>query len=45
LPERIGRSPEKDVPRLQKALTVAGLSAEQRQVVAGGNTLKLLGVA
>jgi predicted TIM-barrel fold metal-dependent hydrolase len=37
---------EKDVPgRLQKALTVAGLSAEQRQMVAGGNTLKLLGVA
>ncbi len=36
---------EKDVPtRLQKALTFAGLNAEQQQMVAGGNTLKLLGV-
>ena len=36
---------EKDVPaRLQKALTFAGLSAEQQQMVAGGNTLKLLGL-
>jgi aminocarboxymuconate-semialdehyde decarboxylase len=37
---------EKDVPaRLQKALTFAGLNAEQQQMVAGGNTLRLLGVA
>ena len=37
---------EKDVAgRLQKALTVAGLSAEQQQMVAGGNTLRLLGIA
>lgn len=37
---------EKDVPaRLQKALTIAGLNAEQQQMVAGGNTLKLLGLA
>lgn len=37
---------EKDVPaRLQKALTFAGLNAEQQQMVAGGNTLKLLGIA
>ena len=37
---------EKDVPaRLQRALAVAGLSAEQQQMVAAGNTLKLLGVA
>jgi hypothetical protein len=37
---------EKDVAgRLQKALTFAGLNAEQQQMVAGGNTLKLLGVA
>ena len=37
---------EKDVPaRLQRALTVAGLSAADQQMVAGGNTLKLLGVA
>ena len=37
---------EKDVPgRLQKALTFAGLTTEQQQMVAGGNTLKLLGVA
>lgn len=37
---------EKDVAaRLQKALTFAGLSAEQQQMVAGGNTLKLLGIA
>jgi len=37
---------ERDVPaRLQKALTFAGLNAEQQQMVAGGNTLKLLGVA
>jgi predicted TIM-barrel fold metal-dependent hydrolase len=36
---------EKDVAgRLQKALTVAGLTAEQQQMVAGGNTLRLLGV-
>jgi predicted TIM-barrel fold metal-dependent hydrolase len=36
---------EKDVPaRLQKALTFAGLNAEQQQMVAAGNTLKLLGV-
>jgi predicted TIM-barrel fold metal-dependent hydrolase len=36
---------EKDVPgRLQKALMVAGLNAEQQQQVAGGNTLKLLGI-
>ena len=35
---------EKDVPaRLAKALTVAGLNAEQQQMVAGGNTLRLLG--
>lgn len=31
--------------RLQKALTFAGLSAQQQQMVASGNTLKLLGVA
>jgi hypothetical protein len=37
---------EKDVPgRLQKALTLAGLNAEQQEMVAGGNTLKLLGIA
>jgi aminocarboxymuconate-semialdehyde decarboxylase len=37
---------EKDVPgRLQKALTVAGLNAEQRRMVAHGNALKLLGIA
>jgi len=37
---------EKDVPaRLQKALTIAGLNAEQQQMVAGGNTLRLLGLA
>ena len=37
---------EKDVPtRLQKALTIAGLDAAQQQMVAGGNTLKLLGIA
>jgi predicted TIM-barrel fold metal-dependent hydrolase len=37
---------EKDVPaRLQKALTFAGLNASQQQMVAGGNTLKLLGIA
>jgi aminocarboxymuconate-semialdehyde decarboxylase len=37
---------EKDVPgRLQKALTFAGLNAEQQEMVAGGNTLKLLGIA
>jgi len=37
---------EKDVPqRLQKALAFAGLDAEQQQMVAGGNTLKLLGIA
>jgi len=37
---------EKDVPeRLQKALTIAGMGAEQQQMVAGGNTLKLLGIA
>jgi aminocarboxymuconate-semialdehyde decarboxylase len=37
---------EKDVPaRLQKALTFAGLNADQQQMVAGGNTLKLLGIA
>ena len=36
---------EKDVPaRLAKALTLAGLSAEQQQMVAGGNTMKLLGI-
>jgi aminocarboxymuconate-semialdehyde decarboxylase len=36
---------EKDVPaRLQRALTVAGLSAADQQMVAGGNTLKLLGI-
>ena len=31
--------------RLQKALTFAGLNAEQQQMVAGGNALKLLGIA
>ena len=37
---------EKDVPaRLQRALAIAGLSAEQQQMVAGGTTLKLLGLA
>ena len=37
---------EKDVPgRLQKALTVAGLNAEQQRMVAHGNALKLLGIA
>ena len=37
---------EKDVPtRLQKALTIAGLDAAQQQLVAGGNTLKLLGIS
>ena len=37
---------EKDVPaRLQKALTIAGLNAEQQRMVAGGTTLKLLGIA
>lgn len=37
---------EKDVPgRLQKALTVAGLDAEQQRMVASGNALKLLGLA
>jgi predicted TIM-barrel fold metal-dependent hydrolase len=37
---------EKNVPgRLQKALTVAGLDAAQQQMVASGNTLKLLGIA
>ena len=37
---------EKDVPaRLQRALTIAGLDAEQQQMVAGGTTLKLLGLA
>ncbi|MCC6780746.1 MAG: amidohydrolase family protein [Hyphomicrobiales bacterium] len=37
---------EKDVPgRLQKALTVAGLDAEQQKMVASGNALKLLGLA
>jgi aminocarboxymuconate-semialdehyde decarboxylase len=37
---------EKDVPaRLQKALAFAGLSAEQQQMVAGGNALTLLGIA
>jgi aminocarboxymuconate-semialdehyde decarboxylase len=36
---------EKDVPgRLQRALTVAGLDAEQQKMVAGGNALKLLGM-
>jgi hypothetical protein len=36
---------EKDVPsRLQKALTAAGLNTEQQQMVAGGNTLRLLGI-
>jgi aminocarboxymuconate-semialdehyde decarboxylase len=36
---------EKDVAsRLRKALTSAGLNAEQQQMVARGNTLKLLGV-
>jgi predicted TIM-barrel fold metal-dependent hydrolase len=37
---------EKDVPgRLAKALTFAGLDAAQQRMVAGGNTLKLLGVS
>jgi predicted TIM-barrel fold metal-dependent hydrolase len=37
---------EKDVPgRLQRALAIAGLDAEQQQQVAGGTTLKLLGLA
>jgi hypothetical protein len=37
---------EKDVAaRLHKALTIAGLNAEQQQMVARGNTLKMLGVA
>ena len=37
---------EKDVPgRLQRALAIAGLDAEQQQLVAGGTTLKLLGLA
>lgn len=36
---------EKDVPaRLQKAFAHAGLNAAEQQMVAGGNTLKLLGV-
>ena len=37
---------EKDVPaRLQKALAAAGLDAAQQQMVANGNTLRLLGAA
>jgi aminocarboxymuconate-semialdehyde decarboxylase len=37
---------EKDVAsRLRKALTIAGLTSEQQQMVAGGTTLKLLGLA
>ena len=37
---------EKDVPaRLQKALEQAGLDAEQQQMVASGNTLRLLSAA
>ena len=37
---------EKEVPaRLQKALGLAGLTSEQQQMVAGGTTLKLLGLA
>ena len=37
---------ETDVPaRLQRALTFAGLNVEQQQMVAGGNALKLLGIA
>lgn len=36
---------ERDVPaRLQSALTVAGVSAADQRMVAGGNALKLLGV-
>jgi hypothetical protein len=36
---------EKEVPaRLQKALGLAGLTPEQQQMVAGGTTLKLLGL-
>jgi aminocarboxymuconate-semialdehyde decarboxylase len=36
---------ERDVPaRLQRALTVAGVSAADQRMVAGGNALKLLGV-
>jgi len=37
---------EKSVPeRLQKAFTHCGLNAAEQQMVAGGNTLRLLGVA
>jgi aminocarboxymuconate-semialdehyde decarboxylase len=37
---------ETDVPaRLHRALTAAGLDAEQQQMVAAGNTLRLLGLA
>jgi aminocarboxymuconate-semialdehyde decarboxylase len=37
---------ERDVPgRLQKALTSAGLNAEQQQMVAAGNTLRLMGIS
>lgn len=37
---------ERDVPgRLRKALGIAGLDAAGQQMVAGGNSLKLLGVA
>jgi hypothetical protein len=36
---------EKSVPeRLQKAFAHAGLSAVEQQMIAGGNTLKLLGI-
>jgi aminocarboxymuconate-semialdehyde decarboxylase len=37
---------EKSVPeRLQKAFAHSGLSAAEQQMIASGNTLKLLGVA
>ncbi len=37
---------EKDVPqRLQKAMEACGLNAEHQRMMAGGNTLKLMGVA
>jgi len=37
---------EKSVPeRLQKAFAHSGLSAAEQQMVAGGNTLRLLGLA
>ena len=37
---------EKSVPeRLQKAFAHCGLTAAEQQMIAGGNTLRLLGVA